>query len=461
MTGKLWRAFLSREPVALDFSPPLLRLQERGPNPVGRAVLWGLLGLLGFLVLGAVFGRLDIVAVAGGKLVPASYVKIVQPAESGIVAEILVREGEPVQAGQVLMRMDGLITEADRRTVEADYARKRLALRRIEAELAGRPFHREVGDDPALATEVEAQYRANRAAFEAALAEEQARLARARQDLAAAEQVHRKLADTLPHYREQERAFERLTKDGFAGSLMASDKQRERIEKEQELRTQDHVVESARAGIAQSERRLAQIESDYRRQLHAERNETEGLSARLAQELTKQAHRQALMELKAPQDGIVKDLATHTEGTVVQPGTVLLTLVPRDERLRVEAWVANEDIGFVRVGQPVKIKLAAFPFQKYGMLDGTVEHLSADAASGVASNGGANQPVPGALPEQPLGYKALIRVDATRLALRDGTDLPLTAGMRASAEIFLGTRSVWEFLLSPVQGAWHEAARER
>lgn len=460
MKDFLTKALRPQEPAALDFAPPLLRLQERAPNPLGRAVLWALLALLAVLLLGAVFGRLDIVAVADGKLVPASYVKIVQPAESGIVAEILVREGESVRAGQVLMRMDGLLTEADRRTVEADYARKRLALRRIDAELAGRPFRREPGDTATLAGEVDAQYRANRAAFDAALAEERARLARAQQDLAAAEQVRRKLVDTLPHYREQERAFDKLTREGFAGTLMASDKQRERIEKEQELRTQEHVIESAKAGIAQSERKLVQIATDYRRQLHAERSEMEGQTERLTQELAKQAHRQALTELKAPQDGVVKDLATHTVGTVVQPGTVLLTLVPRDERLRAEVWVANEDIGFVRTGQQVKVKLAAFPFQKYGMLAGTVEHVGADAADNATGNGAAT---PGEqMPRgQPLVFKALITFKATQLEQKATPSLPLTAGMQASAEIFLGTRSVFDYLLSPVQKAWHQAARER
>jgi hypothetical protein len=225
-----------------------------------------------------------------------------------------------------------------------------------------------------------AQYRANRAALEASLAEEKSRLLKARHELASAEQIRSKLADTLPHYRAQDEAFDKLARDGFAGPLMASDKKRERIEKEQELKTQDHLIASARAGISQSERKLAQIDSDYRRQLHAERNEVQGQSDRLAQELAKQSHRQTLLELRANQDSVVKELATHSPGTVVQPGTVLLTLVPKNDILRAEVWVSNEDIGFVRPGQAVKLKFAAFPFQKYGMVEGTVEHVGADSA---------------------------------------------------------------------------------
>ena len=442
-----------------EFSPPLIRLQASPPSPLGRRILYVLLALLAALLLWSVIGRLDIVAVAEGKLVPHSYVKIVQPAESGIVREILVREGQSVAQGQVLMRMDAQISEADRRSLEADFQRKSLTLARIDAELGLGGFKADAGASAGLVREIEAQYRANRSALEAALAEERARLEKARREMAAAQQVKLKLAETLPHYRAQDAAFEKLSKDGFAGPLMASDKRRERIEKEQELATQEQVIASANASIAQSEKRLAQISADNRRQLYAERNEVQGQVDRLVQERAKQAHREGLLDLKASQAGTVKDIATHTTGTVVQPGTVLLTLVPQDDVLRAEVWVSNQDIGFVRTGQPVKVKLAAFPFQKYGMVEGTVEHVSADAADGNAQgqqNGNGEKNARAA----PLAYRALVALKSMRIE-RDNDPLPLAAGMQASAEILLGRRSVLEYLLSPVQKAWHEAGRER
>ena len=141
------------------------------------------------------------------------------------------------------MRMDTLISEADSKSIDADYQRKRLALRRIEAELVGQPFKVKTDDPPQLAEEIAAQYRANRSALEAALAEERSRLIKAKQDMAAAEQVKKKLEEVLPHYRNQDQAYEKLVKDGFAGSLMGSDKKRERLEKEQELQTQGFLIE--------------------------------------------------------------------------------------------------------------------------------------------------------------------------------------------------------------------------
>jgi HlyD family secretion protein len=426
---------------------------------MGRTVLRSLAAMLGLLCLWAVAGRLDIVAVAPGKLVPHSYVKIVQPSEAGVVKEILVRDGEKVSAGQVLMRMDALAADADVKSLEAEFLRKQLALRRIDAELDGRNL--EIGKDvPAtLARELMAQYHANRAALSAALAEERTRLVKARQNAAAAEQVRTKLEALLPYYRQQDKAYEKLANVGFVGPLMSGDKHREHIEKEQELKTQNFVIASANASIVESDKKLVQIESDYRRQLSAERNEVAGTLEKLAQELAKQAHRREAMELKAPQEGIVKDLATHTAGTVVQPGTILLTLVPAADTLRAEVWVGNDDVGFVRPGQAVKVKLAAYPFQRYGMASGVVEQVGADSTDGTPATG-TGSPPEHVLRGQPLLYRTLVELKQAYLEI-DGDRLFLSPGMQATAEIHLGERSLLGFLLSPVQKAWHEAARER
>src|SRR6266404_4429866 len=442
---------MSERDAARDFHPAIVRLQETPPHPLGRGVLWATLALLAALLLWATYGRLDIVAVAEGRLVPDTYVKIVQPADAGVVKEILVREGEPVKGGQVLLRMDKTLSESDLKALTADYQNKRIALRRIDAQLAGSAFTRRGDEPPELYAQVGAQYAANRQAYENALAQERALLDKARHDLDSAEEVRRKLEQVLPHYREQEAAFEKLAREGFAGKLMYTDKQRERIEKERDLKAQEAMIASARATIAQEEKKIAQISADYRRQLQTERVEIAAQAEKAAQELAKQEHRNEYLELRAPQDGVVKDLATHTIGTVTSPGTILMTLVPKDEILRAEVWVKNDDIGFVREGQQAKLKLAAFTFQKYGMLDGAVAHVSADAVEPPA--GGAAAPAKGA---EPAAYRALVNL-RTQVLEADGERHRLAPGMQVSAEIHLGTRSVLEYLLSPVGKAFHEA----
>ena len=443
-----------------DFSPSLLRIQEKPPAPLAGWMLRLLIALLAGLLLWAAFGRLDIVAVADGKLVPSTYLKIVQPAEQGIVKEILVKEGEKVAAGQVLVRMDPALAAADARAMTSDHQNKRLALRRIDAQLLGRPLLREKGDPAELYAQVSAQHAANVRAYENALAQERALLEKARHDLAAAQATKAKLEQVLPHYVEQEKAFEKLTRDGFAGRILYTDKQRERIEKEQDLRTQESIIRSNQALIEQSERKATQITADYRRQLQTERVEVAAQLERAAQELAKISHRSELLELRAPQAGIVKDLATHTAGTVAAPGTILMTLVPEGDPLVAEVWVSNQDVGFVRPGQEAKVKLAAFQFQKYGLIEGRVLHVNADSTEAASPNtrsdalGGRDRPM------GPLAYRALVELGSQELAA-DGRRYALQPGMQVAGEIHLGTRTILEYLLSPVQRAFHEAARER
>ena len=451
---------ITRDADPADFQPALLQVQTRPPAPLGRGVLYMVLGLVAAMLAWAAIAKLDIVATAEGKLVPAGYLKIVQPAEQGLIKEIFVREGEVVREGQVLMRMDTALLAADGRALSAEYHTKRLALRRIDAQLAGKPLTREPDDPPAHFAQAEAQYAAYVAAHQNALAQERSVLERARHDLGAAREVHAKLSAVLPHYREQEKAFEKLTQDGFTGRLMYSEKQRERIEKEQDLKSQEHAIAAAGATIAQSEKRLAQIAADYRRGLQIERAEASPQAERLREELAKQQHRHGLLELRAPHGGTVKDLATHTPGTVVAPGTILMTIVPLGEKLRAEVWVSNDDIGWVHPAQGAKIKLASFQFQKYGMLQGSVAQVSADATEAPNPNTRSGGLAGRDRPAGPLAFRTLIDLDHQQLQ-SDGYRYPLAPGMQVVAEIHLGERSVLEYLLSPVQKAFHEAARER
>jgi hemolysin D len=441
-----------------DFQPALLQVQSRPPAPLGRGMLWLLLGLVAAALAWATIARLDIVAVADGKLVPSTYLKIVQPAEQGIVKEILVKEGQAVQAGQVLIRMDSVLSGADVKAIRAEYYNKRIALRRLEAQLSGKSMQRDKDDTPELYAQVEAQYAANVRAYENALAQEQSLLEKARHDLAAAQATREKLEQVLPHYIEQEKAFEKLTKDGFAGRIMHADKRRERIEKEQDLRTQEFTIRSNQAVIQQSEKKIAQITADYRRQLQTERVEVAAQLEKASQELAKLAHRHELLELRAPAAGLVKDLATHTVGTVAAPGTILMTLVPEGDKLVAEVWVSNQDVGFVRPGQEAKLKLATFQFQKYGMIQGRVLHVNADATEAPSPN--VRQEVGRERPMGPLAFRALVELASQHLSA-DGQRYALQPGMQVAGEIHLGTRTVMEYLLSPVQKAFHEAARER
>jgi HlyD family secretion protein len=437
-----------------DFQPDLLAIQEQPPARLPRTVGYVTGGLFTVLMAWAIFGKLDIIASAEGRLVPRNYSRVLQPAEAGIVREVLVREGDEVKAGQVLIRMDATTSSADMGTLQADAALKALSLRRIDAELSGQPLRLESGDPPDLAAQVLAQYRARHQSYLDALAQEQATLERARHDLESARQQLTKLQATVPLYQQSAKSYEKLLKEGFVSELGTNDKLREKIEKEQELKSQEANMGALAAAVAQSNQKLAQIKSGYEAQLLNERVDLQNQQQRTQGELQKQVYKSNLLELRATEDGIVKDMATYTPGTVVQPGAVLLNLIPKTEPLQAEVAIHNEDVGFVAPGQVVKLKLQTYPFQKYGLLDGVVDVVGADSST--------NDPQKAAaLGQSPQSYKALVRLSSQTLDAHGYQALKLSPGMIVQAEISQGRRTVLEYLLSPVQKVAQEAGRER
>lgn len=428
---------------------PLTALEQEDPGQVARVVLWSVCLLLAVLFIWACVGKLDVVASAQGRLVPQTLLKIVQPAEPGVVRDLLVDEGDQVVAGQTLVRLDTTVAHAERAGVDSELMRQRMQLRRVRAELGQRPMLRRANDDPELFEHVQQQYAARHRAHLDNLGQERSMLRRAEHEHDSAVRQQRKLEETLPVYEESARAFEALQREGFASVLAASERQRDATEKRGELDAQRAMVAALEAAIEAQSRRLAHSQSHYRRELEEEQAALQARIAQLQPDLAKSTYREGLMELKAPESGVVKDLATTTVGAVVQPGDILLTMVPADEPLYADVRVRNEDVGLVSEGQQVQVKLAAFPFQRYGMLSGTVQHLGADASQQKADEVG--------LPP----YKARIRLDQQVLEVVDGKRHALLAGMQVTAEIHLGRRTVLQYLLSPIQKTLHEYGRER
>src|SRR5438105_4788887 len=181
---------------AHEFLPAYLRIQREPPSPLPRRLLYCLLTMLVCVLLWSVLGRLDIIASADGKLVPRSYLKIVQPAEGGIVREILVEEGAMVLAGQTLIRLDPSLAQADTRALHHDVAMRLLQARRVDAELANQPLARVLDDPEELWRRTEAQFHANRRAYSDALELETANVARLDKELRAAREALTKLERT-------------------------------------------------------------------------------------------------------------------------------------------------------------------------------------------------------------------------------------------------------------------------
>ncbi|MEO8486792.1 MAG: HlyD family type I secretion periplasmic adaptor subunit [Betaproteobacteria bacterium] len=434
---------------ASTFAPGWQRIDCAPPSGGRRRVLHALIALVACAVAWACIGKLDVVVVADGRLAPRTQIKLVQPVDAGVVSEVLVVEGASVLAGQPLVRLDAAIADSETRALRDDVMRRDLQMRRVDAELAGGLLARRV-DDPEVAYRAAlALFEANRRAHLDAVAQETAAAERLGQDLAGARATKRKLERVLPIVRSAAERFAQLRAEGFVSELGALEREREHIEKAQDLVSQGHVVAGLEAAELQARRRVAQLDSSHRAQLHAERAQVEAEIARASEALARQLHRAERVELRAPYAGIVKDVATHSEGTVVSAGTLLVTLVPAGEELVADVLVRQEDAGFVQAGQAARVKLVAYPFQKYGTIDGKVVHVASDATD----------PTDRA-PGTPSGYRARIALAAQALRGAE-TTLDLVSGMLVSVEIRLGERRVVEYLLAPLQKAWVEAARER
>jgi HlyD family secretion protein len=405
-----------------------------------------------------VLGKLDIIATAEGKLVPKDYLKMVQPTDTGVLREVLVREGQMVEEGQILFRFDPQVNQSDERSLENELALRSLQLKRIEAELTDTPLKAASSYPPQYYRQTLGQLESNRRAYEDALAAERSALEKAKSELRVALEVLSKLRKTEPILRQAYERSNSLVDEGFVTKQFVEDKQREFIERQQDMVAQEHTVRSQRSAVEQSEKRLAQIVSNYRQALTNERAQTEMAHNKLTEDLTKQIYRGSMIEVRAPRRGVIKDLATHTGGVYIQAGTQLLSIVPSDELLEAEVLVKNEDVAFVQPGQRVQLKLAAYPYTRYGLLEGKVLRVSPDASEDSANENGRQKP-DGKF-EINSTYRARVALDDQFLQ-HDGKQLVVFAGLQVTAEVQLGKRSVLQYLLSPIRSTVHEAARER
>jgi HlyD family secretion protein len=444
---------------------PLQLIQNNPPSQTGRIVLWSVCILVFILIFWAAFGKLDIIATSEGKLVPQTLVKIVQPAESGIIKELLVREGDEVKAGQVIARLDPTLANADQSSISNDLRTQQMQVRRIQAELKDAPMLNKAGDDNVLFNQIHSQYLARRKTLRDSLDQELSLLQKAEHERQSALEIVSKYQQTLPSLKKTADAYNDLEKDGLVAQSLSAEKQRAMIETQKNLDAQQASVAALNATISAQQKRITQIKSNYQSELQKELAELQQKIGQLQPTLAKSHYKQGLMELKAPQDGTIKDIATTTVGAVVQPGSVVMTLVPKDEQLYADVSIKNEDVGFVEVGQKVQIKVATYPFQRFGMLSGKLTHLSADATEVNKPNTTSNNSNAAGTNENNAStiatYKARIQLDQQSLVDAQGKKHQLNAGMQIVVEIHQGRRSVLAYLLSPVQKAVNEAGRER
>jgi hemolysin D len=435
-----------RRRLELEFLPAALEVQLAPPSPIGRAAAWTVMAALACAVVWATVSRIDVVATARGRVIPSGHSKVVQPLDGGIVRAIRVVEGQAVREGEVLVELDPTASEADLGRLAHEHLAARLDAARLRALAAGSgELEIPRGAHPALAA-LQAERLADQRR-EHDRRRESARLT-IEQRHAAVEVTradHARLAAVVPMLAERAAAYRQLLDREFVGRLQYLEVEQQRVEKVQELAMAQHRLDRDLAALAEARAQAELIEMEFRRGRLAELAEVETRAASLAQEVVKASQRARVQRLVAPIDGVVQQLAVHTVGGVVTPAQSLMVIVPAADRLEVEAWIENKDIGFVRPGQAAEVKIDTFPFTRYGSIDARLATVSGDAVS--LERGG-------------LAYLSRLRLERTDIWV-DGKAVSLTAGMAVTAEIKTGTRRVIELVLSPLLRYARESGRER
>ena len=361
------------------------------------------------LVLWSLWADIDQITRARGQVIPSGRTQVIQSQEGGTIAEIMVREGDRVRRGQLLVRLDAVQLGAALQESEARVASLRTKMARIEAELFNRPlnFPAEVASHPQFVANQRQLYNRRREALRSSLASLESMVQLARQELA----MNQPLLET--------------------GDVSRSE-----------------ILRMQRA-VADLQGQMSSRRNDYLQELQAEYAATEEELATLEQQLTQRRSALEGAELRSPVDGVVVNSKVTTVGGVIRPGDEVLQIVPSADRLIVEARLSPAEIAFVRVGQPASLKFDAYDSAIYGAGEGRVSYVSADTLSEQTPQGAQSY------------YIVHLNVDASMLRPRPGERIALQPGMTATAEIVTGESTVFNYLMKPILKTTSESLGER
>lgn len=416
--------------------------QARG----ARVLLWTSLLAVFLLLLWAAFGYIDEVVRGEGKVVPSRQVQIIQSLDGGIVEEILVKPGQEVEAGQVLLKIDSTRFASSLGENNAEYLSLLAKSARLKALATGEPF---VAPEEVL-TQAPGLVEMERNAWQARTTELNATVNVAREQL---KQRQEELRETIAK-RDQASASCGLTsrelqvtrpllKSGAVSEVDLLRLQRDVARYCGEQKGAEAQIDRIQASIKEAQSKLEESELNIRNQARNELSETNTKLATLREGKLALADRVKLAEVRAPVRGTVKTLFNNTVGGVVQPGKDIIEIVPKDDTLLLEVRILPRDIGFLHADQKAEVKFTAYDFAIYGGLEGKVEQIGADTVTDEKGNS---------------YYVVRVRTDRSTVGDKN---LPIIPGMVAEVHILTGKRTVLQYLLKPVLRAKANAFTER
>lgn len=410
-----------------------------------RAMLRWAFFVIVALVVWAAYAEIDEVTKGQGRVIPSSQLQVVQAVDGGVVEEILTREGETVEAGQVLLRIDPTRFVASLRENRAEYLALQARSVRLSALSEGRPFEPSaelLAAIPEIVEQERVHYRSSLDGLEAQLGIARQQLSQRNEELrevtTARDNAARSLALTT---RELD-----VTKP-LVGAGAVSEVELLRLERDVNRFRGDRDQAEAqiarlKAAIREANRKVEDVDLSFRNKVRSELSEVSAKLGSLSEGSLALADRVKHAEVKAPVRGTVKRLLVNTLGGVVQPGAEVVEVVPLDNALVLETKITPRDIAFLRPGQKAMVKFTAYDFAIYGGLEAELEQIGADSV----------------LDEEGNAF-FLVRVRTLEKSL--GENLPVIPGMVAEVDILTGKKSILSYLLKPVLRAKANALTER
>ena len=442
----------ARKAAVLEFQSDAIELEERKPPFLARVTLYAVVLLIGCAVYWASVSSIDEIVVAPGKLITTEPVLVVQPLDTSVIRSIEVKPGDIVHKGQRLARLDPTLTAADVDQLKTQIGDFEAQIARLNSELAGKVY-----TAPANATATErtqAQLAVQRAAFfTARLNDFDAQIAQAQATLDADAAQVEVLNRRIDGLKEIDAMNASLAKSGSGSRLTYLQARDVSLETEVTLGAARGGEAEARQALQSSRAQRQTFINDYRRSSMETLVDLTTKRDAAAEDLKKAELHQAMAVMVAPADAAVLDVAQRSIGSVVQPAEPLFTLVPLDVPLEAEVAVAARDIGHLALNDPARLKFDAFPFQKYGTLEGKVVSISQDSFAPQSASGSAATAGAGAF------YK--VRLALGPMQLRGlPTAFRLLPGLTIEAEINAGKRSVISYFLYPLTRGLDESLHE-
>ncbi len=423
------------------------------PKWIGRLIMLFLLLALAW----AWFGKVDIVAVATGQITPSGRSKTIQPVETAVVKQVYVKNGETVQQDQLLMELVAMGVEADYskseealKAAKLSQLRQRALLKAMDSDShpileADEQTTALFGENHSLFTQEQLLAHSQYVSWKAQKQKLEATIQQRQAEIKTTEIEVKKLGEMQKYGKELRDGLKQLYHQKHSSKQEYYAQEYQYIELINNLNAQRSRLNELTAGLTQANEEYRYYVESFRRDVLDQLRTANDNVAQISFEVAKSKERQQFTTIRSPVDGTVQQLQTHTIGGVVTTAQPLMVIVPKEDSLEIEAMISNKDIGFVKVGQEVVIKLEAFPYTRYGYITGKVKTLSFDA-----------------IQDEKLGpvFAATISMDKSHLII-EGKTVNLMAGMAVSAEIKTGKRRVMDYLLSPLRSTVEESMRER